>query len=78
LVPGDHDVDRTAIDFVAEAAQSALLGRRDQDQIAKVLSREFQRGVLLARHAAYTSFYGDWLGKPEALPWWQRFVELRG
>jgi len=78
LVPGNHDVDRGAVNFIAEATQGALLTRCDQEQIAQVLGSATQREVLLRRHAAYLAFYGAWLGAPEPLPWWQRTVEIRG
>ena len=78
LVPGNHDLDRDAVDFVAEATQIALLSQRDQDRIAELLSDTDQREVLLKRHSAYLGFYSGWLGEPHALPWWQRAIGIRG
>jgi hypothetical protein len=78
LVPGNHDVDRDAVDVVAQATQKALLSQRDQDQIAQVLGDAAQRQVLLKRHGAYLAFYGGWLGETQTLPWWQRVIEIRG
>ncbi|MDG4550168.1 MAG: metallophosphoesterase [Candidatus Contendobacter sp.] len=77
LVPGNHDVDRNKVDFVAESTQENLLTAGDQDQIAKILSDAKQRNVLLKRHAAYLAFLSHWLGKKQPLPWWQRSIEIR-
>ena len=76
LVPGNHDVDRQAVDFVAQSVQSSLLNAVDQMQIGKLLADLVQREVLLKRHHAYLSFLSDWLGEPQALPWWQRSIVL--
>ena len=83
LVPGNHDVDRKEVDFVAEAVQGRLLqngldSSRSQAQIAEVLDKPTQREVVLKRHAAYLAFVEGWLGQPQALPWWQRAIEIRG
>lgn len=78
LAPGNHDVDRKKVDFVAEAVQKNLLIASDQNQIAEVLGDAGQRDVLLKRHAAYLAFLGDWLGETQSLPWWQRSIEIRG
>lgn len=78
LVPGNHDVDRKKVDFVAEAVQKNLLAARDQNQLAKVLGDAGQRDVLLKRHAAYLQFFSDWLGEAQLLPWWRRSIEIRG
>ncbi|MBV5346694.1 metallophosphoesterase, partial [bacterium] len=82
LVPGNHDVDREAVDEIAEAVQGALLAGCDQDRIAKILGSATQRKVLLKRHNAYLAFYAKWL-EPDAkatrpLPWWQRRIEIQG
>lgn len=68
LVPGNHDVDRKKVDFVAEAVQKNLLAAGDQNQIAKVLGDAGQREVLLKRHAAYLEFLGGWQGEVQPLP----------
>ena len=77
LVPGNHDVDRQAVDFVAQSVQSSLLNAVDQMQIGKLLADPVQREVLLKRHHAYLSFLSDWLGEPQRLPWWQRSIDLQ-
>jgi predicted MPP superfamily phosphohydrolase len=78
LVPGNHDVDRDAVNFLVKAAQDRLLTGKDQQQVAKVLAAKSQRQVLLKRHAAYQKFYKDWLGRPQPLPWWQRTFDIHG
>ena len=78
LVPGNHDVDRAKGGFLAEAVQEKLLSGGDQRQIAIVLSESPEREILLQRQAAYLAFYADWLGAPQAQPWWQRTIALRG
>lgn len=78
LVPGNHDVDRDAVDFTAEAVHDRLLGGNDQSQIAKVLADKSQRKLLLKRHAPYLKFCKEWLGKTQPLPWWQRTFDIRG
>jgi 3',5'-cyclic AMP phosphodiesterase CpdA len=78
MVPGNHDVDRDRVDFIAKAAQSELLAKRDQSKIAEVLGNSAQRGFLLKRHAAYMDFVAGWYGESQPLPWWQRVIEVRG
>ena len=78
LVPGNHDVDRTKVDFIAQATQGALLNARDQNLIANILGDAGQRDVLLKRHTAYLEFLGNWLGETQTLPWWQRLVDICG
>jgi formylglycine-generating enzyme required for sulfatase activity/predicted MPP superfamily phosphohydrolase len=83
LVPGNHDVDRKEVDFVAEAVQGRLLQKgldlsRSQAQIAEVLDKPAQREVVLKRHAAYLAFVEGWFGGRQALPWWQKVIEIRG
>ena len=77
LVPGNHDVDRLAVNFVAQAVQSSLLNAVDQMLIGKLLADPVQREVLLKRHHAYLSFLSDWLGESQTLPWWQRSIILQ-
>lgn len=79
LVPGNHDVDREAVDSMVVTAQDRLLNGKDQQRIAKTLADKTQRKALLWCHAAYLKFYEDWLGtKASPLPWWQRTFDLRG
>jgi predicted phosphodiesterase len=78
VVPGNHDVDREAVDIAATLTQDGLLAGRDQDAIAQVLRNERSRDLLLHRHSAYLAFLADWWGEPQPLPWGQRIVEVRG
>jgi predicted MPP superfamily phosphohydrolase len=78
LVPGNHDVDRTAVGEGVWDMQEGLLKKGSQEAIAKRLQNDDERGILLKRHAGYLDFYGTWLGQPQALPWWQRRIEIRG
>ena len=78
LVPGNHDVDLARVSRGARSTQAELLHEGSQDSIAEVLADAGDRDLLLRRHAAYLAFYGDWLGAPQPLPWWQRSLEIRG
>ncbi len=78
LVPGNHDVDRSKVRKGVQMRQDALLSGRSQEDIAELLDDEDERGSLLRRHTAYLEFVGDWLEEPQALPWWQRIIEIRG
>ena len=76
LVPGNHDVDRGAVDFSTKAVQKALLEDCDQDDIATVLGNPSQRAPLLSRHAAWLDFCAGWYGLAPDAPWWQRTLTL--
>ena len=78
LVPGNHDVDRSRVGRMARLTQNGLLRGGSQDDIADVLSNDDERRILLERHTAYLDFVAEWLGQPQALPWWQRVIEVRG
>jgi len=78
MVPGNHDVDRSKVDDVANMVQVGLLNKENQNDIASILGDTGQREVLLKRHAAYLGFYGKWLGEAQNLPWWQRPIGVRG
>jgi predicted MPP superfamily phosphohydrolase len=68
LVPGNHDVDRSKVDFVAEAVQGKLLITADRSKIAEVLADASQRDVLLRRHAAYMDFVATGTAKRSPCP----------
>ena len=72
LIPGNHDVDRRAVDFVAEAVQDKLLAAKSQDAIANVLNDTSRRATLLARHAEYQAFANRLRPRDAQLdvPWW--------
>lgn len=77
LVPGNHDVDRARIGIGALNIQDGQLAGRSQDAIAQLLQHAKEREILLERHADYLACYGDWLGQPQSLPWWQRRIDIR-
>ncbi|MGZ8249624.1 metallophosphoesterase family protein, partial [Methylomagnum sp.] len=78
LVPGNHDVDRSAVGFVAKAIQKALLDQASQDDIAKLLADAGESETLLKRHAAYLDFLGQWHSGIHPFPWWQKTFDIRG
>lgn len=78
LVPGNHDVDRGKVSQLTKLSQSHLLEKKSQDEIAKALSEEDNRRILLARHDAYLDFVGKWTRKRSLLPWWQQVVNIHG
>jgi hypothetical protein len=78
LVPDNHDVDGTAVGRGVCHMQKGLLEEGSQEAIAELLQNDDERRSLLKRHAGYLDFYGTWLGQPQALPWWQRLIEIRG
>jgi hypothetical protein len=79
IVPGNHDVDRGAVNRAAKALQRDLLEAQSQEAIAEVLADAGQRGLLLARHQGFTRFV-EALGVPrgDGAPWWSRAFEVRG
>jgi len=78
LIPGNHDADRGRVGTGARQIQDGQLAARSQDAIAALLNDDDERDLILKRHVAYLDFYGDWLGQAQALPWWQRTLEVRG
>jgi 7-cyano-7-deazaguanine synthase in queuosine biosynthesis/predicted MPP superfamily phosphohydrolase len=79
IVPGNHDVDRGAVNRMVHALQRDLLRGESEDAIAEVLADPSQRAALLSRHAAFGRFV-DALGVPrgEGAPWWSKTFELQG
>jgi 3',5'-cyclic AMP phosphodiesterase CpdA len=78
LVPGNHDVDRGAIGSVARMVQEGLLDKQNQNEVAEVLGNADQRELVIRRHASFLSFYGDWLGQSQTLPWWRKPFDIKG
>jgi len=76
LVPGNHDVDRDLIEPGARDAHQALLAAKTQEAVTERLQSRTTRELLFKRHAAYLKCYGDWLGRRQTLPWWQRRIRL--
>jgi predicted MPP superfamily phosphohydrolase len=78
LVPGNHDVDRSAVGQVARAAQGELVRAESQDAIAAILADPAERAPLLRRHDGWLAFVRE-LGAPHAeLPWWGRTFDVAG
>ena len=72
MVPGNHDVDRSAVKATAKATQKELLASKLQDDIAGVLSDRGERSTFLKRHSAYLRFakpYRHGIGQ-QNVPWW--------
>ncbi|MCH8149609.1 MAG: metallophosphoesterase, partial [Planctomycetes bacterium] len=80
LVPGNHDVDRSAVKGAARAVQKALLNDRSQDAIAELLADDEEREILLKRHQAYLAFANEYRSGKQSLdvPWWSTTLKLRG
>ncbi len=78
LVPGNHDADRARIGRTARHVQDGLLAEYSQDAVAEILGDADEREGLLRRHRDWLAFHADWLGTPQALPWWQRTLTLKG
>jgi len=80
IVPGNHDVDRSAVKRQAKALQSDLLQEGTQQAVAEVLADPEERDSLLKRHKAFLKFMADCRGETEApdVPWWSKTLELHG
>ncbi len=77
LVPGNHDVDWNRIEPGARDAHQALLAAKTQEAVTERLQSNTTRELLFKRHTAYLKCYGDWLGRRQTLPWWQRRIVIR-
>ncbi|MGZ3419313.1 MAG: metallophosphoesterase, partial [Polyangiales bacterium] len=75
IVPGNHDVDRSAVKRVAQVAQADLVRGESQDAIAAILSDPAERAPLLRRHDAFLAFLRE-LGHDVKLPWWSRTIAI--
>jgi hypothetical protein len=62
MVPGNHDVDRTAVKRSAELLQQDLIKVQSQEKIADILNDEDERSGLLKRHARYLEFVNRYRG----------------
>ncbi len=78
LVPGNHDVDRSAVKRSARSLHGDLLKEADQQSIAEVLADPDECSPLLRRHKEYLAFHNAWYDAGAELPWWQRRLEIRG
>jgi predicted MPP superfamily phosphohydrolase len=79
IVPGNHDVERGAVNRMVQSLQRDLLKAESEEAIAEVLADPQQRDALLARHAPFTRFV-EALGVPrgDGAPWWSTTLEVRG
>ena len=80
VVPGNHDVDRSAVGITARAAQNLLLETGKQSDIAAVLGNPQERQTLLARHSAYLDFINNLgvAGQRWSAPWGQVLRSVNG
>lgn len=77
VVPGNHDVDRTRIDLVAESLEARLRSDQSQTQFGRLLGQPQQRAPLLRRQAAYLAFAKLFHPRLKA-PWWSERLTLQG
>ncbi|MGO8752389.1 MAG: metallophosphoesterase family protein [Thermoguttaceae bacterium] len=80
MVPGNHDADREAVKFVAQAVQAKLLIQGDQAAVADLLADPEERRPLLRRHDAYLEFVAKYrpANTGPAVPWWSDVFPIRG
>ncbi len=84
LVPGNHDIDRARVSLGAHYIKKGLLDQgkeapaKGQEAIAAVLTYEKTRDLLLDPYHNWLKFCGSWLCEPQALPWWQRTIPIKG
>lgn len=81
IVPGNHDVNRSAIKPMVKAYQETLRKSGSQDELKAALADPDERGSLLRRQAAFVGFLND-LGMggrtDHTLPWWSERRTIRG
>lgn len=77
MVPGNHDVDRTAISKSLEMVQDALIARASEDSVGALLSVKEEREVILRGHRAWLQFQAEFQGENGSpTPWWSRTVRV--
>jgi len=78
MVPGNHDVDRSAVKKVVQAAQLDLLRGESQEAIAAVLSDDDERALFLKRFSAWADFVAQTTDRRKAsFPWWSETRVVR-
>lgn len=79
LVPGNHDADRSRVDFAVQQIGKGIRDERNQQRITEVLDGP-AGGMLLLRLEAFMSFVNDLgaAGAPLVRPWYQAIFELEG
>jgi predicted MPP superfamily phosphohydrolase len=79
IVPGNHDADRSRVDFVARQVGKGIRDERNQQRVTEVLDGE-GGALLLRRLEAFMSLVNDLgaAGAPLVRPWYQAIFELEG
>lgn len=79
IVPGNHDVDRSRVDFMAQQVARGIREERNQQRVTEVLDGE-ARGLLLRRLDEFLAFVNDLgaAGAPLVRPWYQAIFEIEG
>jgi hypothetical protein len=79
IVPGNHDADRSRVDFVAQQIGKGIRDERSQQRVTEVLDGD-GGALLLRRLAAFMEFVNALgaAGAPLVRPWYQAIFELDG
>jgi hypothetical protein len=79
IVPGNHDADRSRVDFVARQISKGIRDERSQQRVTEVLDGT-GGALLLGRLEAFMAFVNDLgaAGAPLERPWYQAIFELEG
>ncbi len=79
IVPGNHDVDRSRVDFMAQQVMRGIREERNQQRVTEVLDGE-GRALLLRRLDEFMAFVNDLgaAGAPLVRPWYQAIFEIEG
>jgi hypothetical protein len=79
IVPGNHDADRSRVDFVAKQIAKGIRDERNQQRVTEVLDGT-GGSLLLGRLEAFMRFVNDLgaAGAPLKRPWYQAIFELEG
>ena len=78
IIPGNHDVDRSAISAGAHSIQRDLWNFGTQEQVALVLKDSHDRATMFRRHGSYFSFLGRLYSRDITEPWWSKEVDFEG
>jgi hypothetical protein len=79
IVPGNHDADRSRVDFVAQQIGKGIRDERSQQRVTEVLDGD-GGALLLRRLAAFMEFVNALgvAGAPLVRPWYRATFELDG
>ncbi|MGO8749980.1 MAG: metallophosphoesterase [Thermoguttaceae bacterium] len=80
IVPGNHDVDRDAINLTCVDKQNELLTGANQQAVAALLCNPGKRRTLLNRHREYLRFANRYRSAADkrSVPWWSCRLTVRG